>query len=36
VEPGAVNLKGKTLMGPAPLAGGAAVAVQAVCLLARG
>jgi 2-C-methyl-D-erythritol 2,4-cyclodiphosphate synthase len=36
VEPDAVNVKGKTLEGLGELAGGAAVAVQAVCLLARG
>jgi len=33
VEPDAVNLKGKTLEGLGALAGGAGVAVQAVCLL---
>lgn len=33
VEPGAVNVKGKTLEGLGELAGGAGVAVQAVCLL---
>ena len=33
VEPGAVNVKGKTLEGLGALAGGAGVAVQAVCLL---
>lgn len=33
VEPGAVNVKGKTLEGLGALADGAGVAVQAVCLL---
>ena len=33
VEPGCVNVKGKTLEGLGALAEGAAVAVQAVCLL---
>ena len=33
-EPDAVNVKGKTLEGMGALAGGAGVAVQAVCLLA--
>ena len=33
VEPGRVNLKGKTLEGMGALAGGAGVAVQAACLL---
>ena len=33
VEPGAVNVKGKTLEGLGALAEGAGVAVQAVCLL---
>lgn len=32
-EPGAVNVKGKTFEGLGALAGGAGVAVQAVCLL---
>jgi 2-C-methyl-D-erythritol 2,4-cyclodiphosphate synthase len=34
VEPDAVNVKGKTFEGLGALAGGAGVAVQAVCLLA--
>ena len=33
IDPGAVNVKGKTLEGLGALAGGAGVAVQAVCLL---
>jgi len=33
IEPDAVNVKGKTLEGMGALAGGAGVAVQAVCLL---
>lgn len=33
VDPGAVNVKGKSLEGLGALAGGAGVAVQAVCLL---
>ena len=33
VDAGAVNVKGKTLEGMGALAGGAGVAVQAVCLL---
>lgn len=33
VEAGAINVKGKSTEGFAPLAGGAGVAVQAVCLL---
>jgi len=33
VDPGAVNVKGKTLEGLGALAGGTGVAVQAVCLL---
>ena len=33
LDPGAVNVKGKTLEGLGALAGGAGVAVQAVCLL---
>ena len=33
VDPGSVNVKGKTLEGMGALAGGAGVAVQAVCLL---
>ncbi|MDG1049930.1 MAG: 2-C-methyl-D-erythritol 2,4-cyclodiphosphate synthase [Planctomycetota bacterium] len=36
VEPEAVNVKGKTLEGMGALAGGAGVAVQAVCLLEKG
>ena len=36
VGPDAVNVKGKTLEGLGALAGGAGVAVQAVCLLSRG
>jgi 2-C-methyl-D-erythritol 2,4-cyclodiphosphate synthase len=36
VDPDAVNVKGKTFEGLGELAGGAAVAVQAVCLLVRG
>ena len=36
VEPDAVNVKGKTLEGLGALAGGAGVAVQAVCLLQQG
>lgn len=35
IDPGAVNVKGKTLEGLGALAGGTGVAVQAVCLLAR-
>jgi len=35
IEPGAVNVKGKTLEGLGALAGGAGVAVQAVCLIER-
>ena len=35
VDPAEVNLKGKTLEGLGALAGGAGVAVQAVCLLVR-
>jgi 2-C-methyl-D-erythritol 2,4-cyclodiphosphate synthase len=35
VAPGAVNIKGKSLEGLGALAGGAGVAVQAVCLLTR-
>jgi 2-C-methyl-D-erythritol 2,4-cyclodiphosphate synthase len=36
VEPAAVNVKGKSLEGLGALAGGAGVAVHAVCLLVRG
>lgn len=36
LEPGAVNVKGKSLEGLGALAGGQGVAVQAVCLLERG
>lgn len=35
LDPGAVNVKGKTLEGMGALAGGAGVAVQVVCLLER-
>lgn len=35
LDPDAVNVKGKSLEGLGALAGGAGVAVQAVCLLAR-
>lgn len=35
IEPDAVNLKGKSLEGLGALAGGAGLAVQAVCLLER-
>lgn len=35
IQPDAVNVKGKTLEGMGALAGGAGVAVQAVCLLER-
>ena len=35
LEPGEVNVKGKTFEGLGALAGGAGVAVQAVCLLER-
>lgn len=35
IDPDAVNVKGKTLEGLGALAGGAGVAVQAVCLLER-
>ena len=34
-DPDAVNVKGKSLEGPGALAGGAGVAVQAVCLLSQ-
>jgi 2-C-methyl-D-erythritol 2,4-cyclodiphosphate synthase len=35
LEPGAVNIKGKTLEGMGALAGGTGVAVQAVCLISK-
>ena len=35
IEPASVNVKGKTFEGLGALAGGAGVAVQAVCLIAK-